>query len=185
VTGDGDHGTADSRPEIVVTIGPAGGAPLAPPGPLLELALSFLADTDATTERMGDDTITGRWPGSNGPIDLVVHERRAVGHLLVYAGWPGEVPVERRGAVMELVTRTNPSLPTAWFELDLDQGKVFARSALNARGVRGELVDTFAENVITVAAVAMDALLPTLEAVAVDGVELADAPPPAIPPLTP
>jgi hypothetical protein len=185
MTADGDP-TADAGPEIVITLGPAGGGkPLPEPGPLLALALSFLADTDATVERLSEDTIGAVWPGSNGPVDLVVHERRAVQHLLVYASWPGEVPAERRGAVMELVTRTNPSLPTAWFELDLDQGKVFARAALNARGVGGELVDTFAENVITVAAVAMDALLPTLEAVVVDGVELADAPPPAIPPLTP
>lgn len=148
-------------------------APEPEPGRLLSLALSFLADAGIEVDVLGDTVAAGVHQGTNGSIDLVVHSREQAEQLLAYARFPEVVPEDRRAEVMELVTRINPQLPGTWLELDLDEGRVSARCTLNARGTQ-VTDDTFAENVIWMALSTMDEYLPAIQAVAFEGLDVAD-----------
>lgn len=67
--------------------------------------------------------------------------------LMFYSVWPDPVPEARRGDVMEFLTRANYGLPVGNFELDLNDGEVRIKTAIDAEGIEvtpqlcGNLID--------------------------------------------
>lgn len=89
--------------------------------------------------------------------------------LICYAVAPLRVPAERRPAAAEFLTRANYGLYHGSFELDYADGEVRARCSLDFEGDR--LSPALIRNTLLPAARLLDAYLPGLRRVALEGAE--------------
>lgn len=99
--------------------------------------------------------------------------------LMFYSVWPEPVPEARRRDVMEFVTRANDGLPVGNFELDLDDGEVRIKTAIDVEGI--ELTPQLCANVVDANLAVMDRYYDALQQVItgaaspVDAIEAAEA----------
>lgn len=137
--------------------------------PLVETARGWLEEKGFEPQLVDDSTILRLdGEGDNGSWVLWVETIEDEGVVRVFSSWPHEVPAERRQAVMELVTRTNPELTTGSVDLDLDRGQVSLRTTLDLGGE--PLTAGLLEGLVRANVTAFDDFLPQLRAT-IDGAE--------------
>jgi hypothetical protein len=75
-----------------------------------------------------------RYQGTNGEYRVVVHVNVEMEQVYVYVLVPEAVPLERRAAVGEFLTRANYGLRIGNFELDYRDGEVRYKTSLDFEG---------------------------------------------------
>ncbi len=92
----------------------------------------WLADHELqSTPVAGQTVLRLDGEGANGSWILWIETREDDDLCIVWSSWPQEIPLERRGAVMELVTRVNTDIQVGAFELDLSRGQLSFRTSLD------------------------------------------------------
>ncbi|TNF32209.1 MAG: hypothetical protein EP329_10975 [Deltaproteobacteria bacterium] len=102
-------------------------------------------------------------PGVHGNFVVAAVARSADERLIFYAFGEQDTPEERRAEVMELVTRANYAMLIGNFELDLEDGEVRFKVAVDLEGV--EDVTSLVRTHMTACMVTFDQYLPALYAV--------------------
>ena len=105
--------------------------------------------------------------GPNGDFLVYVRVPADVDLLLCYSAYLSDVPVERRVAATELVTRLNYGLRLGNFELSLEDGELRFKSSLDLRGI--ELTDRLLSNVLMACVNGMSRYLPSIRAFVEEG----------------
>lgn len=122
----------------------------------------YFTSTGTVEEHEDEGWVSTTAFGTNGSWLVVGQAYAAPPAAAVYGVLPARVPVERRPAVAELLTRINYGLILGNFELDLDDGEVrFKASIAGEAPARQQLIPLVA----TVHA-QVDRWLPALAAVA-------------------
>lgn len=142
------------------------GSPAALTGPagLLERVKRWF-DADDWRYEQRDLALIAAFAGKNGEWPVVVEVRgRAV--LVVLSLVPFQMPLDRKGAIMEAITRANYGLSLGAFDYDLDSGAVQFRTSLDVEGEEDALADLVIRHLVYQNVVAMDRYLPALQEVA-------------------
>jgi hypothetical protein len=87
-----------------------------------------------------DSTLVSHFEGDNGSFIVALSVREDAQQLVFYAYAPDVTPDEHLGAMMELVTRANYGLIIGNFELDLVDGEVRFKVALDVEGLEDPTV---------------------------------------------
>jgi len=127
----------------------------------LDRCARFFVDDEWPHERVEDPPIVrSRYSGHNADYDCWFQERRAEEQLLFYCRAPLEAPEKRRRAVAELFARINYGMVICCFELDLSDGEMRARAAIDYEFI--ELNHGFLRNLSYAVVVTMDRYLPAI-----------------------
>lgn len=120
-------------------------------GRILDQIRKFIEDefdADGLEPNDGDDAIMFRYVDDDDREwgCLAIGDDQSE-QLMFYSVWSERVPEARRRDVMEFVTRANYGLPVGNFEMDLDDGEVRVKTAIDVDGIEltpqlcGNLVD--------------------------------------------
>jgi len=123
--------------------------------------------------RLPGDAFAVVYAGASGAFDCFALIRGEAEQLICYAVAPFRASPERRPAVAEFVTRANFGLFHGNLELDYADGELRARCSLDFEGER--LTAGLVRNTLLPAARLLDAYLPGLRRVALDGADPAAA----------
>ncbi len=118
------------------------------------------------------DTIVLAFQGHNGEWNCIAQVRTKQQQIVFYSAYEDAVPEERRAAVTDLLTRINYQLVFGAFELDMDDGELNFRTAIDADGIIPET--RLIRNMVHTNIVTMDRYIPALRAV-ISGAEPARA----------
>lgn len=133
-------------------------------GTILSTAVAALDAERLTYERLADtDILAVDWTGTNGVWTCFLHARERDAQLLVYSVLAGPVPVERRAAIAEFLTRVNYYMPIGNFEMDYDSGEVRYKTSVAVEGDR--LSVAMARQLLRLNIATMDLFLPGIGAV--------------------
>lgn len=113
------------------------------------------------------------YEGENGRWLCFVRAREDAGQLVVLCIVPDRVPVERRNAIAEFITRANFGLNIGCFEMDFEDGELRYRTSLDIG--QGRLSKDLVHPLVMAALVAMDDHLPGIKAVIQGGATPAEA----------
>lgn len=105
--------------------------------------------------------------GRTGEFRCFAQVRVDLEQFIFYAVCTVKVPESQRAAMAEFITRANYAMRIGNFELDLDDGEVRFKSALDFEGV--QLNDALIRNAIGPAVQTFDRYLPGIMAVAFGG----------------
>jgi hypothetical protein len=133
-------------------------------GTILDTVIATLnADVLPFTRLEGTDILATDWAGENGAWMCYFHAQDRDGQLLIYSVLTEVVPVERRPAIAEFLTRVNYYMAIGNFEMDYDEGEVRYKTSVDVEGDHLSVATTrqlFKTNVATI-----DLFLPGIEAV--------------------
>ena len=142
-------------------------------GQLLDIAAEYFDAGDWDYVRLDDqDVLRLDVTGDNGRWICYVRAREAEGELIVYSNAPAHVPPDRRPAMAEFLTRANFGLTIGNFEMDVADGELHYKTAIDVTGDR--LSQPLVDNLVQANLVIMDKYLPGILAV-IDGAEPAAA----------
>lgn len=113
-------------------------------GALLKVIDAALVRRGWPHEQMPErDVITFPFQGDDELWAVYAEAREEDGRVIVYSVVPFNIPLQRRAAVAEFLTRANYGLQIGNFELDLDDGEVRCKTSVDVKGVKvaPELVD--------------------------------------------
>jgi len=135
----------------------------------------FLRDAGWSPQTVdgADNLFRVAFSGEHGRMQAVAQVLPELNQFLFYVGCSTRAPEERRQQVMEFVTRSNYGLRIGAFELDLSDGEVRFRSALDFEGT--ELTESLIRNTIAPAVHTMDLYMGGLMKVMFGGVPATDA----------
>ncbi|TNE88075.1 MAG: YbjN domain-containing protein [Deltaproteobacteria bacterium] len=102
------------------------------------------------------ETSTAQWP-------VLVLEYAEEQQVVTYSVMPASTPPSKLLVMMEFITRVNYDLPVGNFELDLDDGEVRFKNAIDLEG--GELTDEMANVLLFTNVDTMAHYMPGLAAV--------------------
>lgn len=126
-----------------------------------ETVRQFLESDGWYPQRVGDDFVYRvRYAAKHGSLRCYAQVRVDLEQLMFYVVAPVKVPVAARGPVAEFVTRANYGMRIGNFELDMSDGEVRYKSALDFEGV--ELAARLVQNLVYPAVSTMDRYLPGL-----------------------
>jgi hypothetical protein len=114
-------------------------------------------------ETSDDEVIQADVVGDNGSWECYVLSREQHGRCTVYSQISWATPHPQMTAMMELLTRINFGLPVGNFELDVSDGELRFKTAIETTG--GRLSSDLFENLLSANLAATDMYLPALEAV--------------------
>lgn len=109
-------------------------------GTTVRTAITRALDDDAIPYELADDHLRVRALAPSGGWVVVAQWNEPDAQLAVYCVSTYVVPVERRAAVMELLTRANFGLRLGCFELDLDDGELRFRCSVDFEGTEPSVV---------------------------------------------
>lgn len=135
----------------------------------------FLTDAGWNPELVdgADHLFRVSFSGEHGMMQAVAQVLPDLNQFLFYVGCSTRTPEERRLAVMEFVTRANYGLRIGAFELDLSDGEVRFRSAVDFEG--GDLSESLIRNTIAPAVHTMNLYMGGLMSVMFGGTEATEA----------
>ena len=132
---------------------------------MLETAARFFADSDWPFEQAADRPLLKlEFDGENATFTCYARAIVEKDAFVFYAIFPEAVPVERRQAVAELLTRLNYALTIGNFELDFEDGEVRYRASVDVEET--ELTPELIKPLAAAAVLNMDYYLPGIRAVA-------------------
>lgn len=136
-------------------------------GPLLSAVDDFLQGQGWAHEQLPDlDVISFSFQGDPERwmcfVEAQEEDQRVVARSVV----PYNIPLERRPAAMEYITRVNYGLVIGNFEIDLDDGEVRFKTGIDVRGAT--LTPVLVERIVIPNLFAMNTYLPGLEALVTD-----------------
>jgi hypothetical protein len=103
--------------------------------PLFDAVVRFFEQSGWKHQRLGQLTaLRSRFRGASTEWDFVAHTREEESFILFYSIAPVKVPVARRAAAAEFVARANWGLSIGNFELDMDDGEVRFKTAVDVEG---------------------------------------------------
>jgi hypothetical protein len=126
----------------------------------------FTHTPDKKAVRAGFEGTNGRWA-----VYLKLDDAKQL--VAVYSVSPVSAPRELMAELAELLTRANFNLPMGNFELDLDDGEIRFKTALDVEGAA--LTVQLVRRLVLTNVVAMDLYLPAVLAVVEKGVEPKEA----------
>lgn len=140
---------------------------------LTQVVTSFLEQKGWSYVEMGDGSLMLRYDGQHASwrCRVFVDETRA--QVAFYSLFPEVVPAERRGAVVDFITRANVGLVIGNFEFDADRGELRYKTSIDVEGDR--LTPALLTHVVHANVLTMDRYLPGLLLVVQDGAEPAAA----------
>jgi hypothetical protein len=108
-------------------------------GELTRSVVRFLVDDDwPFAVESGGEIIRTSFQGTNGSWAVLLRIRPEQTQIAVYSTWEQRVVPDRRLPVAEYLTRANYGLVIGNFEMDLDDGEVRFKVALDLEGVDAE-----------------------------------------------
>lgn len=110
-----------------------------------------------------DSTLVLHFEGDNGHFVVALSVREDAQQLAFYAYAPDTTPEEHLGPMMELVTRANYGLVIGNFELDLADGEVRFKVAVDVEGLEDPTL--VVKNHLAAALTTMDQYFPAITAV--------------------
>jgi hypothetical protein len=137
-----------------------------------EVVRRFFAAKNWTTVELGDGSIVFTFDGQHGRWRCRLFADEELGQVAFYSILPELVPVNRRAAVVELVTRANVELVLGNFELDLDGGELRFKTSIDVQGDR--LTPALLTHVVYANVLSMDRYLPGLARVLREGADPAE-----------
>ncbi len=134
-------------------------------GPTLLSSLVLYFDGDNWNYHLLEDqnTIVLSFKGHNGEWNCIAQVRDEQQQIVFYSAYEESVPEGRREAVSKLLTRLNYQLVFGAFELDLDDGELNFRTAIDANGFIPEI--RLIRNLVHTNITTMDRYLPVINAV--------------------
>ena len=132
---------------------------------LFEQVVAFFEEDGWTFRQVGEHTaLEAGVQGENGRFRLVavVDGERSIVRFLTFV--EGKIPETRRREVMEYLTRANYGLLMGNFEIDLSDGEVRFKSAVDA-GESGELTEPQIRSALYLSVATLDRYFPGLQRV--------------------
>lgn len=120
-----------------------------------------------------DSTLVSHFEGDNGSFIVALSIREDAQQLAFYAYAPDTTPEDRLGAMMELVTRANHGMIVGNFELDLADGEVRFKVAVDVEGLEDPTL--VVKNHLAAALTTLDQYFPAIVAVQTGEADPADA----------
>ena len=126
---------------------------------LIAVMQTYLVGQGFSHERLGDaPAFDFEIPGRRAALPSYLAVDAPAQQLVYYTVFPFSIPAERRGAVAELLTRSNYELVLGNFEMDVDDGEIRFRSGLSFRGI--PLSPVMIHNAIAPAVGSMERFIP-------------------------
>jgi hypothetical protein len=140
---------------------------------LTAVVTTFLDQKGWSYVAMGDGSLVLRYDGQHASwrCRVFVDEKRA--QVAYYSLFPAVVPAERRGAVVDFITRANVGLVIGNFEFDTNRGELRYKTSIDVEGDR--LTPALLTHVVHANVLTMDRYLPGLLSVIQDGATPAEA----------
>lgn len=140
---------------------------------LTAVVTTFLEQKGWSYVAMDDGSLVLRYDGQHASwrCRVFVDEPRA--QVAYYSLFPAVVPAERRGAVVDFITRANVGLVIGNFEFDTDHGELRYKTSIDVEGDR--LTPALLTHVVHANVLTMDRYLPGLLSVIQDGATPAEA----------
>jgi hypothetical protein len=137
-------------------------------GKLMDTVQMLLTSDEWHFEQVeGKDIIRCAVKGDNVSFKLHFRANEDAERLTVYCVSPNAVPEDKRGIVAEYITRANYGLSLGNLEMDMNDGEVRSKAAVDVEG--GELTPTMAGSVRNCAVNLMDQYYPGLMAILFSG----------------
>jgi hypothetical protein len=145
---------------------------------LRQIVTSFLEEKGWPYAELPDGSLRLTFAGVSGQFDCraAIDEDRST--VTFFALFPGPVPGDRAGAVLELLNRANLNLVIGNFEYDPGPGQVRCRTSINVDDDR--LTPALLSHVVYASLLAMDRYLPAFAAATGDSGAEPKAPPPPV-----
>ena len=136
--------------------------------PLFDAVVAVLDAEGWAFDRLGTRTaLTAAFQGEAGQWTVAVMASEKQRRLVAYSIAPLSAPAERRAAVAEFLTRANYGLPVGNFEMDLDDGEVRFKTAVDLADAL--VTDGLIRSLIHANVVLMDRYVKALHDVAIQG----------------
>lgn len=128
---------------------------------ILVAVVDFFTRDDWVVERLdGDSAIRVMFRGEHGEWPCYAQAREADRQVMFYSACPVSVPVDRRLAIAELLTRCNFGLLIGNFELDMNDGEVRFKTGLDVEET--ELTDHLLRPIVYANVLSMNRFLPAI-----------------------
>jgi len=139
-------------------------------GKIFDALVSFFEEDEWPFEQLeGEPLLRTGFSGKNGKWLCFARAREDAEQFLFYSICPFRAPPERRMAVMEFLTRANYGMIIGNFEMDLEDGEIRYKTAVDVEG--GELTSTMIKNLVYINVRMMDKYLPGIKAVSESGAD--------------
>ena len=131
---------------------------------LIDIAAAFLTQDDWAHQRQAEpEGLLVPFQGDHGSWNLLIRADDGLQQLLIHSLCPLRCPEARRPALMEFITRANQGMVIGNFELDLDDGELRFKTAID---VEDSGLDTaLVRNLLYPNCLMMDRYLPGVTAV--------------------
>jgi hypothetical protein len=140
---------------------------------LMEVVLATLTEKGWSYERKGEWHVTFHLKGENAVYSTIVSVNPSTEVLSCLMSTTLRVPEARRAPVCELLTRANWEMPLVALEMDLSDGEVRCRTAMDMEG--GTVVPRMVDNFVSAPLWAYDHYFPALVRVAYAGASAEEA----------
>jgi hypothetical protein len=131
---------------------------------LYDTLAAFITEGFEADAKPEDGLLVFSVAGDNGAWTAIAQARESQRQVLLYSIADEVVPEGRRGEAALLLARLNWGLPTATFELDLDDGQVRLRTSVAVGD--GELTPGLLKPLLIANLTLMDRHLPAIRALA-------------------
>ena len=128
---------------------------------LLEVFRAFFhSESWAFSELVPDPALATLYVGENGKWSCLAEVNAELQQCLFYSVSPARVPVNKRAAVAEYITRANEGMVIGNFEMGFDSGEVVYKTSIDVSG--STLDEALVRNLVYANIATMDRYLPGL-----------------------
>ncbi|MEI6169336.1 MAG: YbjN domain-containing protein [bacterium] len=143
-------------------------------GKLIDIAQTYLTSDEWHFEKVeGKDLIVCSVKGDNASFKIAIRANEDTERVTVFCTSPNLVPEDKRSIVAEFITRATYGLSFGNIEMDMSDGEVRAKSAVDIEG--GVLTPKMVGSLISCSVNLMDKYYPGLMAILFSNITAFDA----------